>query len=445
MKRRNKYSRLAVGCLIAVFLLAGCGTASESVVEEEQSSIEEEQNALAEEPDTSHLNSEENNREKVIRHSEKDAKLAFPEDRPEVEAQLWQQVNEGGLDAETQEEQLVPQGLVDLAKEALFTRDWSGFDRLAEPFELTDHDDVLGTWFPNKSKGLDYINRIYQYAIGEDTYLLFMVDSGGSARFMINDCYRLTPEGPEYIGEQMNTYWNDYVVPYEGSFYLVDSNYNFYSKYVDTIYIHPLTAEGISDDATEVSLEPAAYVFTGGYRSDSPVIEQIDKYVEEIQEELMEASPINDNVRVFVGCEVPVTDPVLLQDLSQGYDWYAADNDNDGRLEYLSRYYWYPSNYTVMELLTESYRQDGIMVEIYESWEPECPYYEYGYYNLMQLWYQEFEGKMYTFQLFLTEGYNYYLSVSLVEESRVNWIASYYVTPRCEWQVITARNYTGMG
>lgn len=387
---------------------------------------------------------EEGNTERVIRHSGEDADLAFPEDRPEVEAQLWQQVNEGGLGTGTQEEQLVPRGLVELAKEALFTRDWSAFAGLAEPFELTDQESVLKDWFPNALENMGYINRIYQYTIGEETYLLLMEDSGGTARFMSNNCYRLMPEGPEYLGDQMNTYWNDYVVFYEGNFYLVDSNYNFYSKYVDTIYIHPLTAEGISEDATEVSLEPAAYVFTGGYRSDSPVLKQIDCYVEEIQEELMVASPINDDIRAFAGCEEAVTDPVLLQRLPWGYDWYVVDCDNNGRLEYLSKHYWYPSNNTTLGLLTEQYWLDQATVELYESWEPENPYVR-RYYNPIQLWYQEFEEKIYTFQLFLTEGYNYYLNVSLVEESQVSWIASYYVTPRCEWRIVTSQNHTGKG
>ena len=385
----------------------------------------------------------EKNTETVKLHPE-EADLAFPEDRFEVASQLWRQVNEGVLTTGALEQQLVPQRLVELAREALFTQDWSAFAGLSEPYELTDHESALEKWLPGASENIGYINRIYQYTIGEDMYLLVMEDSGGSARFMGNDCYRLTPEGPEYLGEQTNTYWDDYVAPYEGNFYLVDSNYNFYSKYVDTIFIHPLTAEGISEDATEVSLEPAAYVFTGGYRSDSPVLEQIDRYVEEIQEELMAASPINDDVRVFTGCEEFVTDPVLLQRLPEGYDRYAVDSDNDGRLEYLSRHYWYPSNNTTLGLLTERYWMDEGTVELYESWEPECPYGGYKY-NLIQLWYQEFEGKVYTFQLFLTEGYNYYLNVSLVEENQVSWIASYYVTPRCEWQIATRQNHTGKG
>ncbi|MDE5949992.1 MAG: hypothetical protein K2H12_00225, partial [Acetatifactor sp.] len=123
---------------------------------------------------------------------------------------------------------------------------------------------------------------------------------------------------------------------------------------------------------------------------------------------------------------------------------YQVDYDNDGQSEYLARHYWYPSNYTTLGLLTERYRMDGITVQLYESWEPECPYSSYDY-ELIQLWYQEFDGKIYTFQLFLTEGYNYYLSVSLVEDSQVSWIASYYVTPRCEWQLETCCNYTGAG
>lgn len=393
----------------------------------------------------SYMGKMEYNSEELVLYSAPEAALAFPEERPEVTERLWRQVNEELLSEETQERQLAPEGLVNMAREALFTRDWSAFDQLAEPFEQTDQEAVLAAWFPDYDYSMDgYINRIYQYAIGDDTYLLFMVDSGGSARFMVNACYRLTEEGPEYLGDQWNTWWNDYVVPYEGEFYLVDGNYNFYSKYVDTIYLHRLTSEGISEDATEVELSPVSYVWTDGYKSDDAALEQIDRYVEEIGEELMDVSPINDDVEVYTGCEELVTDAVLQQRLLWSYDWYQVDYDNDGRLEYLARHYWYPSNYTTLGLLTERYRMDGITVQLYESWEPECPYSSYDY-ELIQLWYQEFDGKIYTFQLFLTEGYNYYLSVSLVEGSQVSWIASYYVTPRCEWQLETCHNYTGAG
>lgn len=385
------------------------------------------------------------NSEEQVLYSAPEAALVFPEERPEVTKRLWRQVNEELLSEETQERQLAPEGLVNMAREALFNGDWSAFDKLAEPFEQTDQEAVLAAWFPNYDYSLDgYINRIYQYAIGDDTYLLFMVDSGGSARFMINACYRLTEDGPEYLGDQWNTWWNDYVVPYEGEFYLVDGNYNFYSKYVDVIYLHRLTSEGISEDATAVVLSPVSYVWTDGYKSDDAALEQIDRYVEEIGEELMKVSPINDDVEVYTGCEEPVTDAVLRQRLLWSYDWYRVDYDNDGRSEYLARHYWYPSNSTTLGLLTERYRMDGITVQLYESWEPECPYSYYDY-ELIQLWYQEFDGKIYTFQLFLTEGYNYYLSVSLVEGSQVSWIASYYVTPRCEWQTETRCNYTGCG
>ncbi|MBD5530117.1 MAG: hypothetical protein HDR02_17200 [Lachnospiraceae bacterium] len=393
----------------------------------------------------SYMGKMEYNSEEQVFHSAPEAALAFPEERSEVTEKLWRQVNEELLSEEMQGQQLAPEGLVNMAREALFTRDWSAFDQLAEPFEQTDQEAVLAAWFPGYDYSMDgYINRIYQYAIGDDTYLLFMVDSGGSARFMINACYRLTSEGREYLGDQWNTWWNDYVVPYEGEFYLVDGNYNFYSKYVDTIYLHRLTAEGISEDATKVVLSPVSYVWTDGYKSDDAALEQIDRYVEEIGEELMEVSPINDDVDVYIGCEEPVTDAVLRQRLLWSYDWYRVDYDNDGRSEYLARHYWYPSNSTTLGLLTERYRLDGITVQLYESWEPECPYSSYDY-ELIQLWYQEFDGKIYTFQLFLTEGYNYYLSVSLVEGGQVSWIASYYVTPRCEWQLETRRNYTGAG
>ena len=115
--------------------------------------------------------------------------------------------------------------------------------------------------------------------------------------------------------------------------------------------------------------------------------------------------------------------------------------------EYQSKRYWFPSNFTTLYLITEEYRLENITLKLQETWEPECPYRypNYGY-ELIQRWYQEFDGQIYTFQLFLTEGYNYYMNVSLWEKEHISWIASYYITPQCELRVqITGQETVGMG
>ncbi|MDE6675891.1 MAG: hypothetical protein K2K19_13965, partial [Acetatifactor sp.] len=109
------------------------------------------------------------NSEEQVLYSAPEAAVAFPEERPEVTKRLWRQVNEELLPEETQERQLAPEGLVNMAREALFNGDWSAFDKLAEPFEQTDQEAVLAAWFPNYDYSVNgYINHIYQYAIGDD-------------------------------------------------------------------------------------------------------------------------------------------------------------------------------------------------------------------------------------------------------------------------------------
>lgn len=394
-------------------------------------------------------NHEDRNVETICYQSE-DASLAFPENWKEVAAQLLQQVQgEFQPASEQSAEDIVPDELVLLAQKALFTRDWSSLDALAAPLELTDHEAVYGTWFTTMD--LDdiqrYVCHIFQYKIENSQFLIVVRDSGGSARIADIYCYRLAEDGPEYIDQVPTLDMGARVVPYEGGFYLVNICYNYYSKYTDTIYLYPLTLEGISEQAIEVTLLPTDYIWTKGYQSNVPVLEQINSYVESVQRELMEASPINDNITVFTGCEEPVTDPVKLQRLSNSRAWYnmvVVDYDNDGRLEYQGRYHWFPSNSTTLYLITEEYHLEDITLELQEKWEPECPYR--SSYELIQRWYQEFDGKIYTFQLFLTEGYNYYLNVSLWEGEHISWIASYYVTPRCELQTqIVGQETTGMG
>lgn len=402
----------------------------------------------------------------TICYCPEDTSLAFPENRREVTAKLWQQVQEESLLADTTKineteaqviGDIVPKELVLLAKKALFTRDWSSFDELAAPLELTDHEKVYNTWFATATDyswwDLDdykrYIRHIYQYNIGETQFLLLVLDSGGSARFVEIECYRIEENGAKFIDAYTTLDMDARVVSYDGGFYVVDTCYNYNSKYDDTIYLIPLTSEGSSEQAIEVTLLPVDYIWTKGYQSNASSLKQINSYVESIQEELMAASPVNNanDLTVFTGCEESVTDPVKLQRLSDRHDWVMVDYDNDGRLEYQSRHYWFPSNYTTLYLITEEYRLEDITLNLQETWEPECPYrYPHNEYTLIQRWYQEFDGQIYTFQLFLTEGYNYYMNVSLREKEQISWIASYYITPRCELPVQTiGQETTGMG
>ena len=366
-----------------------------------------------------------------ICYQPEDASQAFPENRREVTAELWQQVQgefkPAALPEETAAESPVPEGLVLLAEKVLFTRDWSSLDTLAAPLELTDHETVYETWFASMENN--------------------WMDSGGSARFVDISCYRLVENRPEYLGEVSALDMNALAVPYENGFYLVNTSYNYYSKYNDTIFLYPLTPEGISGQASEVTLLPEDYIWTKGYQGNASTLEQINNYVENIQDELMAASPINDDIIVYIGCEESVTDPVKLQRLSDGHDWYMVDYDNDGMPEYQNKHHWFPSNYTTLYLITEEYRLENITLKLQETWEPECPYRYPSYeYELIQRWYQEFDGQIYTFQLFLTEGYNYYMNVSLWEEAHISWIASYYITPRCELRVqIVGRETVGTG
>ena len=410
---------------------------------------------------------------KNICYRPEDASQAFPENRCEVAAELWQQVQEEfkpaalpgeitseyNLEAEETEALLagtiVPDGLVLLAEKALFTRDWSSLDALAAPLELMDHEAVYEAWFASMEDSwmdLDYFKQyichIYQYSIEDSQFLLLVADSGGSARFVDISCYRLVENELEYLDQVGTLDMNARVVPYENGFYLVDTSYNYYSKYNDTIYLYPLTWEGISEQALKVTLLPEDYIWTKGYQGNASTLEQINNYVESIQKELMETSPINDDIIVYTGCEEPVTDPVKLQRLSDGYDWYMVDYDNDGMPEYQSKHHWFPSNYTTLYLITEEYRLENITLKLQETWEPECPYRYYPNYEyeLIQRWYQEFDGQIYTFQLFLTEGYNYYMNVSLWEKEHISWIASYYITPRCELRVqISGQETAGKG
>ena len=54
---------------------------------------------------------------------------------------------------------------------------------------------------------------------------------------------------------------------------------------------------------------------------------------------------------------------------------------------------------------------------------------------LVQLWFKEIEGKIYTFRLLLNNGYNYVLNVSLIEGIGITQVQSYIIVPKKEFQI----------
>ena len=110
----------------------------------------------------------------------------------------------------------------------------------------------------------------------------------------------------------------------------------------------------------------------------------------------MDKSPINDTIQVYMGDENnKYSDDKRLKLKSVGgdYDYYEIDFNNDGEPEYLKRHIWFPSNFTALHLINNFYKfTDKRTISINGDFERDNS-------KLIQLWFKEIEGKVFTTDL----------------------------------------------
>lgn len=272
---------------------------------------------------------------------------------------------------------------------------------------------------------------VYNYRLNHDNYYLTVADSGGSARFVNIEIFKETDGSLTFVDSLISLDMGAKVIEYGGYPYLVEEFYNYYSKYRDTILISKLVSDEI-ENCVSVVLEPVSFEWKKIFDNQSVYPNKLESYVNEIKEELMKKSPINDNIEIFIGDENSIInqDKLLrLQSVAGDYNYYEIDFDNDGEKEYFSKHFWYPSNYTTLYLINNFYKfADSRIVEINN-----------GFYNdkgtLIQLWFKEIDGKVFTFSLYLGNGYNYFLNVSLIEGIYITQAQTYLIAPKLEFDI----------
>ena len=216
------------------------------------------------------------------------------------------------------------------------------------------------------------------------------------------------------------------VIEYDKELYLIEASYNYYSKYTDTVMIMRLVPEGVKDYVM-ITLEPERFELEKIYGGSTLYEEAVEEYVMGIKDDLMDHSPINDDIKVYQGDETRDFDQnrlLRLRSVGGDYDYYAIDFNNDGETEYCTKHFWFPSNYTRLYLINNLYRfTDKRILEMSNH------FYEGGGGMPVQLWFKEIDGKIFTFRLFLGNKNQYYLNVSLVEGTEITQVLTYIIVP----------------
>lgn len=363
---------------------------------------------------------------------------AFPGDLTETAKRLSARV-QGPFQAVQFEQENVPAELIVGLERALFweTPDLEGVGIMmpeADPdvfFDLTDAED--------REVFYRYNNHIYEFAMDDGDYYLTVTDSGGTAGFAYISMYRKENGVLTEVFDTSTLDMDARVLQYGGEKYLVERYYNYYSKYGDTCYIGRLTPNGIGD-YVRITFLPEEFIWEKRYDAGIACSGKISAYVDSVKEELMAASPITDDIRVFMGDEssdIGHEELLRLRSLTGGTEFDWIDMDNDGEEEYLERHHWFPSNSTLLHLVANVF-------QISEGRTKRMNFeFDEGRETLLQLWFKEFEGKVFTFRLYLINGYNYLLNVSLIEGTEITQVQSYIIVPKRSFAIKSEKKQPG--
>lgn len=376
-----------------------------------------------------------------IEYKDLDVEKAFPEDIDQRAKSLATKV-QGDFVAANYKHKDIPNSLIVLAEKALFEEKIGQLNMGTASFEISSDGfyDKYGqyTWFESKEDFESYISHIYKYKLGKNTYYITVSDSGGTARFVDIVIYKESKGKLIVLNDWVSLDLDARVIEYNDELYLIESSYNFYSKYTDTINIYKLVPDQIKDYVS-ITLKPDSFEWKEIYNNQQLYEKSISSYVDSIKDDLMAKSPIDDNIKVYVGDETNKYDEdkklrimsVAEDEYYESYDYYEIDFNNDGETEYFEKYFWYPSNSIPLYLNYDIYKfTDKRTIKINGDFDTSL---------LLQLWFKEIDGKVFTFRLFLVNEYNYLLNVSLVDDANITQVQSYLVVPKREFNIRTQK------
>ena len=269
----------------------------------------------------------------------------------------------------------------------------------------------------------------------QDNYLL-AIDSGGSAGHAVIQVAELK-NGEFRIMSEFETQNPGYgrVIQYEEQFYYVFLPYNYNLKNYDGVALYKLGNDTVQENIL-IKYLPYSYMWKNIYNTAEGI--GLEHYIESIKEEMTSDTYLENgragDIAVYYGDERAVD--ILLpenDETNRSDTCYQIDFMNIGIPIYIRKSNFIPSNYNSTWHLKSSFYlrspKNG-SIKTLENMEinhylpnPLQP-------ELVQMWFKEIEGKVYTFCLYHVSDYNYMLNVVRLEGNEVNRIRTDILSPR---------------
>lgn len=287
----------------------------------------------------------------------------------------------------------------------------------------------------------------FQMSNGKKYYVL-VVNSGGSAGIVnvmltqrINDEFVISSE----FETQSSGYGS--VIQFEDEFYYIFLEYNYNLKNYDGVCIYNLR-ENAEQNTLKIKYLPYKYVWKNIYNTSEG--EELDTYIKGIKENstldaYLESGKAAD-IDVFYGDEEKAENFIIPEDEEQYFsnEYYKIDFANIGIPVYMRKSNLIPSSYRdIWHLRSSFYLQNSKDTSICELNEMEigdtAPIV--GEASLVQMWFKEIEGKVYTCCLYHVSDYNYMLNVSRLEGDKRNRMRTDIISPQRNFVLVEREVY----
>jgi len=366
------------------------------------------------------------------------------------------------------ETSIFPQSLISAAQKILYSLDTYShkdmdnrttyfgalLNRMGEStFEITA--DELFSQFPNLNEHKDEFEDVYEvyeffsgmtgcFAIyridmrnGDDRYI-FLCNSGGSdGAVYVSISDFVNGEFLPVVTFYTQNWGFSTVIQFEDNYYYAFFHYNYNLKAYDGIRIHRIS-EFAQEETVLIKYLPSRYFWKNMYILPSFNELEIAQYIDAIKEPLTQLGYIDTGIiagnNVFIGDE-ELSEAFPLSHNGGENEYYKIDFTNSGKPLYVWKSLFEPSNTSTMRLNVVFYTYDNLEEQLHKLDSLSFTETTENGNELMQMWFKDIQGMVFTFRVYRTYDYNYLLNVSLIYEDQILHVRSDIFSPEREFQV----------
>jgi len=312
------------------------------------------------------------------------------------------------------------------------------YERREEIEDIYDAYEILA-----QEQGIFDCSGVYCYLQDGREQYVFVCPSDGYC--MVRLAERM--DGEVSVTDEFDTRNTGYgrVIVYQNDYYYIYMQYNENFQCYDGVQIHHL-GESPKTETMIVRYVPKSYDWTTIYENEEYTETAVWEYLYQVQEELLndeylEMGTEGSGLKIYIGDEELVPDfPENLIDINGVYV-YQIDMTNSGIPIYVKKHMFGPSSLTrslIMYYYVESSGIEGFQeVEVISNYG----YSGVGQDELMQMWFKEIDGIVYTFQVYHIDHYNYLLNVLLIQRNQVTIIGQMITTQTREFEFLEENSY----